>query len=125
MESSTSGQVTIDVEQSIRDVNILMGDPQSFEHYSLNSARSLLKFKRCYKTNKIALIEKENYRDYIVMQYFVENDWNLVVTKCVDQEARKTWDVKQELASGQLRDLGGVRKIYYEKYCKNPKMYND
>ena len=66
--------------------------------------------------NKIALVEKENQKDYIAMQYLIENDWNLVVTKC-DQ----SWQLQQKLSSGQLRNLDGIRKVYYEKCAKNPK----
>ena len=102
-----------------------MGDTKSFEHYLLNSTNIsiILRFK--LRRNKIAIVEQENETDYITMQYMIKKDWNLEVTKCMGQEAGKTWNLKQKLADGQLRDLVGVRKIYYEKYCKNPKMFNN
>ena len=71
--------------------------------------------------NKIAIVEKENETDYIAMQYLIENDWNLVVTT-KDQEDGKTWELKQKIgAGGQLRDLVGTRKVYYDRHAKSPK----
>ena len=110
--------VKIDTEQSIvGDVSILMGDTKSFERYLLNHENSFIKLPFKLRRNKIAIVEQENETDYITMQYLIKKDWNLEVTKCEDQEAGKTWNLKQKLADGQLRDLVGVRKIYYEKYC--------
>ena len=71
--------------------------------------------------NKIALVEKENQKDYIAMQYLIENDWNLVVTKSMNPEGSQSWQLQQKLSSGQLRNLDGIRKVYYEKCAKNPK----
>ena len=70
--------------------------------------------------NKIAIVEKENETDYIAMQYLIENDWNLVVTTKADQEDGKTWELKQKIG-GQLRDLVGTRKVYYDRHAKKPK----
>ena len=51
----------------------------------------------------------------------IENDWNLVVTTN-DQEDGKTWELKQKIgADGQLRDLVGTRKVYYDRHAKKPK----
>ena len=80
----------------------------------------LLPFEFCH--NKIALVEKENKKDYIAMQYLIENAWNLVVTKCLDQEAENTWELKQKMDGGQLRDLPGTRKVYHDQKAKNPKI---
>ena len=49
--------------------------------------KGALPFK--FAQNKIALVEKENETDYIAMQYLIENDWNLVVTKSMDPELQK------------------------------------
>ena len=54
------------------------------------------------------------------MQYWIENDWNLVLSKCEDQEAEKKWVLKQKIA-GQLCELVGRRKVYYDNRAKNPK----
>ena len=117
--------VKIDVEQSIvGDVSILMGDTKSFEHYPLNSDISFIKLPFKLRRNKIAIVEQETRTNYIAMQYLIKKDWNLEVTKCEDQEAGKTWNLKQKLADGQLRDLVGVRKIYYDKNSKYPKLWN-
>ena len=79
--------------------------------------KQALPFK--FVQNKIAIVEKENETDYIAIQYLIENDWNLVVTT-KDQEDGKTWELKQKIG-GQLRDLFGTRKVYYDRHAKNPK----
>ena len=79
----------------------------------------LLPFK--FVQNKIAIVEKENETDYIAMQYLIENDWNLVLTKCMDQEAEKKWILKRKIAGGQLCELVGIRKVYYDQRAKFPK----
>ena len=79
--------------------------------------KGALPFK--FAQNKIALVEKENETDYIAMQYLIENDWNLLVTKSI--EGSQPWQLQQKLSGGQLRNLVGIRKVYYEKYAKNPK----
>ena len=81
--------------------------------------KGALPFK--FAQNKIALVEKENETDYIAMQYLIENDWNLVVTKSMDPEGSQPWQLQQKMSGGQLRNLVGIRKVYYEKYAKNPK----
>ena len=82
----------------------------------------LLPFK--FVQNKIAIVEQENEteRNYVAMQYLIENDWDLVLTKCMDQEAEKTWELKQKIAGGKLRDLVGIRKVYHDHNAKNPKI---
>ena len=55
------------------------------------------------------------------MQYLIENDWNLVLTKCMDQEAEKKWELKRKIAGGQLCELVGIRKVYYDQRAKCPK----
>ena len=70
--------------------------------------------------NKIAIVEQENETDYVAIQYWIENDWNLVLTKCEEQEAEKKWVLKQKIA-GQLCELVGRRKVYYDNRAKNPK----
>ena len=83
----------------------------------------LLPFK--FVQNKIAIVEKENEKDYIAIQYLIENDWNLEVTKCLDPEvAQKTWQLKRKMDDGQVRDLPGKRIKYQEKYSKIPKISN-
>ena len=83
----------------------------------------VLPFKPCQ--NKIALVEKENEQDYDAIQYLIENDWNLEVTKCLDPEvAQKTWQLKRKMDDGQVRDLPGKRITYHEKYSKIPKISN-
>ena len=79
--------------------------------------KGALPFK--FAQNKIALVEKENETDYIAMQYLIENDWNLLVTKSI--EGSQPWQLQQKMSGGQLRNLVGIRKVYYEKYAKNPK----
>ena len=75
--------------------------------------------------NKIAIVEKENEKDYVAIQYLIENDWNLEVTKCLDPEvAQKTWQLKRKMDDGQVRDLPGKRITYHEKYSKIPKISN-
>ena len=117
-------RVKINTEQSIvGDVSILMGDTKSFKHHLLNHENNFIKLPFKLRRNKIAIVEQETRTDYIAMQYLIEKDWNLEVTKCEDQEAGKTWNLKQKLADGQLRDLVGVRKIYYDKNSKHPKIF--
>ena len=100
-----------------------MGDTKSFEHYLLNSMNNMIILRFKLRRNKIAIVEQETRTNYIAMQYLIENDWNLEVTRCKDQEAGETWELKQKLADGQLRDLVGVRKIYYDKNSKYPKVF--
>ena len=77
-------------------------------------------FEPCH--NKIALVEKEHSTDYVAMQYLIDDNWNLVVTKCLDPEkTEKTWQLKRKMDSGEVRNLPGVRKVYQEKYSKIPK----
>jgi len=134
--STLHGKVKIDVEQSlVGKISILMGATKLFEHFELNHVQNavpvpnakvkqlvngILPFEFCH--NKIALVEKENKKDYIAMQYLIENAWNLVVTKCLDQEAENTWELKQKMDGGQLRDLPGTRKVYHDQKAKNPKI---
>ena len=83
----------------------------------------VLPFKPCQ--NKIALVEKENEKDYDAIQYLIENDWNLEVTKCLDPEvAQKTWQLKRKMEDGKVRDLPGRRITYHDKYSKIPKISN-
>jgi len=133
---SMNGEVKIDVEPSfVGQIAILMGGTKLFEHFVLNLVQNpmavpnakvkqvvngLLPFEFCH--NKIALVEKENKKDYIAMQYLIENAWNLVVTKCLDQEAENTWELKRKMDGGQLRDLPGTRKVYHDQKAKNPKI---
>jgi len=133
---SMNGEVKIDVEKSfVGQIAILMGGTKLFEHFVLNHVQNplavpnakvkqvvngLLPFEFCH--NKIALVEKENKKDYIAMQYLIENAWNLVVTKCLDQEAENTWELKRKMDGGQLRDLPGTRKVYHDQKAKNPKI---
>ena len=80
-----------------------------------------LPFEPCH--NKIALVEKENATDYVAMQYLIDNNWNLEVSKCLDPEkAQKTWELKRKMDDGQVRNLPGIRRVYQDKYSKIPKI---
>ena len=68
------------------------------------------------------MVEKDITTDYITMQYLIEDGWNLVITKGMDPE-ESPWQMQQKMSDGQLRDLVGYRKVYYEKNCKNPKIH--
>ena len=72
-----------------------------------------------YVQNKIAIVEQENEEDYIAMQYLIENDWTLLLTKSM--EAGKIWDLKRKIAGGPTYELVGKRKVYYDQKAKNPK----
>ena len=79
-------------------------------------------FEPCH--NKIALVEKENDTDYVAMQYLIDNNWNLEVSKCLDPEkAQKTWELKRKMDDGQLCTLPGIQKVYQDKYSKIPKIF--
>ena len=80
----------------------------------------LLPFK--FVQNKIAIVEKENEKDYVAIQYLIENDWNLLLTKCTDQDAEKKWELKRKIAGGPIYELVGTRKVYYDHNAKNPKI---
>ena len=80
--------------------------------------KGALSFK--FAQNKIALVETENEKDYIAMQYLIENDWTLVVTKCMDPNGPQ-WQMQQKMSNGQLRNLVGKRQVYHEQYAKHPK----
>ena len=82
--------------------------------------KGALPFK--FPQNKLALVQKENEKDYKAIQYLVNNDWNLVVTKCMDPKDSQTWQLKQKMSDGQLRNLVGIEKVYHDKYAKNPKI---
>ena len=75
-----------------------------------------------FTQNKVALVQEENEKDYKAIQYLVNNDWNLVVTKCMDPKDSQTWQLKQKMSDGQLRNLVGIEKVYHDKYAKNPKI---
>ena len=53
------------------------------------------------------------------MQYLIENDWTLLLTKSM--EAGKIWDLKRKIAGGPTYELVGKRKVYYDQKAKNPK----
>ena len=79
-----------------------------------------LPFEPCQ--NKIAVVEKENKTDYVAIQYLIENDWNLEVTKCLDPEkAQKTWQLKRRMDDGELCNLPGIQKVYQDKFSNRPK----
>ena len=81
-----------------------------------------LPFEPCQ--NKIAVVEKENKTDYVAIQYLIEHDWNLEVTKCLDPEkAQKTWQLKRKMDDGELRNLPGIQKVYQDKFSKVPKIF--
>ena len=67
--------------------------------------------------NKIALVEKENTADFEAMQYLIENEWNLMVSKVQD-----TLALKRKMPDGQLIDLHGKKIVYHDKFAKNPKI---
>ena len=78
-----------------------------------------LPFEPCQ--NKIAVVEKENATDYVAIQYLIEHDWTLEVTKCLDPE--KAWQLKRKMNDGELRNLPGIQKVYQDKYSTNPKIF--
>ena len=82
--------------------------------------KGVLPFK--FTQNKLALVQKENKKDYKAIQYLVNNDWNLVVTKCMDPKGSQTWQLKQKMSGGQLRNLVGIEKVYHDMHAKNPKL---
>ena len=82
--------------------------------------KEALPFK--FAQNKIAIVEKENPKDYTAMQYLIDDNWSLVVTKCMDPRGSQTWQLKQKMSDGQLHNLVGIEKVYHEKYAKNPKI---
>ena len=68
------------------------------------------------------MVEKENKTDYVAIQYLIEHDWNLEVTKCLDPEkAQKTWQLKRRMDDGELCNLPGFQKVYQDKYSNRPK----
>ena len=82
--------------------------------------KGALPFK--FPQNKLALVQKENEKDYKAIQYLVDNDWNLVVTKCNDPKGSQTWQLKQKMSDGQFCNLVGIEKVYNDMHAKNPKL---
>ena len=68
--------------------------------------KGALPFK--FAQNKIAIVEKENPKDYTAMQYLIDDNWNLVVTKSMDPEGSQPWQLQQKLSGGQLGNLVGI-----------------
>ena len=88
---------------------------QTFILGQMKQLVNALPFRFCQ--NKIALVEKENTADFEAMQYLIENDWNLMVSKVQD-----TLALKRKMPDGQLMDLHGKKIVYHDKFAKNPKI---
>ena len=73
-------------------------------------------FNPCH--NKVALVQDEKFQKYEVMQYLVENEWNLVVQKSLTTQQK--WELMRKMDDDTLQNLHGTTKIYDDKFAKNP-----
>ena len=75
----------------------------------------------------VAIVEKENPHDYIVVQYVVQNNWELYVTRDLnDNGDGNVWMVQRKSPEGQMILLKGKRQIFRAGAPneKNPKLYD-
>ena len=73
----------------------------------------------------ISIVEKENRHDYIAVQYVIQNQWELLVTRNVnDNGDGDVWKVERKTPEGQMILLKGKRQIFRAgpQNEKNPKL---
>eukprot|EP00093_Oithona_nana_P000306 00306.XXX_349_878_1 [CDS] Oithona nana genome sequencing. len=127
----------LDGELSIKHdeiVAVLVGSKKTYEHFLLTNLHSgaNLKLPKCklsfpWAQNMVAIVEKENPHDYIVVQYVVQNNWELYVTRDLnDNGDGNVWMVQRKSPEGQMILLNGKRQIFRAGAPneKNPKLYD-
>ena len=75
--------------------------------------------------NTFSIVEKENRNDYIVIQYVIDNKWELLITRNDNKdEDDKVWKVERQTPEGQMILLKGKRQVFQAGAPneKNPKL---
>ena len=80
-----------------------------------------------WSQNTFSIVEKENRNDYIVVQYVIDNKWELLITRNDNKdEDDKVWKVERQTPEGQMILLKGKRQVFQAGAPneKNPKRYD-
>ena len=75
--------------------------------------------------NTFSIVEKENRNDYIVIQYVIDNKWELLITRNDNEdEDDNIWKVERQTPEGQTVLLKGKRQVFQAGAPneKNPKL---
>ena len=67
-------------------------------------------------------MENETNDEIFAIQYLIQNNWELVVTKNPDSVSQPQWILKRRKTDGNLEIPEGIPKVYFNKNCKNPKL---
>ena len=73
--------------------------------------------------NKVAIVEEETTHDYLTFQYWIEDQWKILVCKNEDKvnPGDPSWILKRIEADEKYVLLEGKRKVYYDSKSKTPK----
>ena len=77
--------------------------------------------------NTFSIVEKENRNDYIVIQYVIDDKWELLITRNDNEdEDDYIWKVERQTPEGQTVLLKGKRQVFQAGAPneKNPKRYD-
>ena len=70
----------------------------------------------------VAIIERETDEDYVAVQYVVQNNWELHLTKSKDANG-DVWIMHRKTPEGEMVLLKGKRKVFEAAKEKHPKLY--
>ena len=70
----------------------------------------------------IAIVEKENREDYVAVQYIIQDQWDLHVSKNQESSEDCEWVMHRKTPDGEMILLKGTRKIFHDSKAKNPKI---